>query len=912
MRACFRCPECDDQVRAHDDLLLVAGMRVSQRATTHRRRASHTSPTGRTTRARSRTGRPARVTRSPRRRGCRSRRRVDGKPPYEVVDAATAQRAARPRQGRPVLRLRGRPAVDGRRSRLGPGVPVGRARAPTDDFRPLWAHDRPSERKALVEFLAHGAQAPQALPEHAHLPLRGLREDARCCVWPPATASARTRSTTCCATVCWSTSFRWCARAFGSAPRTTASSRSSRCTWAPNCAPATSPPPPTRSPSTPATASCATTGAGRGGDRAQGDRGLQPLRLPLDAQAARLAGRTGHRVRRSAPRPAPVRAQARRARPPGTDEIADDLDRTLLRFAGRRRRASRTAEQTAVALVAAARGFHRREDKPFWWAHFDRLNNPVDEWDDNSDVFIAEHAEIIADWHQPPRARKPQRHVRLERRHRATASSARRACSRSTSRRRRPASPTTSGPPRLRAPSSRAPDATTRCARHEVVIVEKQPKDGDAFDQLPFALTPGPPINTDSHQQRVDRARPQAAVRHGPAALPAHRGRRHPVCATHPRTRQRWRRCPAPASIADRHHRRAARPRLVLPGGARAARHRQDLHRGRGHRPARQRARLARRRRRTVACGRREPVLRRHRRPASTRRGSPRSNTVDQAPGPAIDQDGVRRLHRRRTHGCVVGGTAWDFANDNRVAAPSLDLLVIDEAGQFSLANTIAVARAARNLLLLGDPQQLPQVSQGTHPEPVDTSALGWLVDGHDVLPAELGYFLDRVLSHAPRGVRARCPRLSYDGQLHSRERRHRRPRTSKASTPGVARAERRPRRQLHRSPEEADAIVGAIGGLLGTRLDRRVAARGRCAQTDVLVVTPYNAQVVTAAAAARRRRARRRRGRHRRQVPGQTGAGRVRVDGGVVGRRRAARNLVPAQPQPAQRRDQPGQVLRP
>src|SRR5438270_819800 len=33
VRACFRCPVCEEQVRATDDLLLVAGMRVSQRAT---------------------------------------------------------------------------------------------------------------------------------------------------------------------------------------------------------------------------------------------------------------------------------------------------------------------------------------------------------------------------------------------------------------------------------------------------------------------------------------------------------------------------------------------------------------------------------------------------------------------------------------------------------------------------------------------------------------------------------------------------------------------------------------------------------------------------------------------------------------------------------------------------------------
>src|SRR5690606_5920299 len=65
--------------------------------------------------------------------------------------------------------------------------------------------------------------------------------------------------------------------------------------------------------------------------------------------------------------------------------------------------------------------------------------------------------------------------------------------------------------------------------------------------------------------------------------------------------------------------------------------------------------------------------------------------------------------------GFVVGGTAWDFSHEQRVPRGSLDLLVIDEAGQFSLASTIAVACAAPRLLLLGDPQQLPQVSQGTH-----------------------------------------------------------------------------------------------------------------------------------------------------------------------------------------------------
>lgn len=97
---------------------------------------------------------------------------------------------------------------------------------------------------------------------------------------------------------------------------------------------------------------------------------------------------------------------------PDVAEPPDQVERTLRAFAGDGIDA-RTREQTAVALLAAAKGFHKREDKPFWWAHFDRVNNPVDEWADDGGVFLAEHHEIVADWHTPPRARKPQRHLRL-------------------------------------------------------------------------------------------------------------------------------------------------------------------------------------------------------------------------------------------------------------------------------------------------------------------------------------------------------------------------------------------------------------------------------------------------------------------------------------------------------------------
>lgn len=80
-----------------------------------------------------------------------------------------------------------------------------------------------------------------------------------------------------------------------------------------------------------------------------------------------------------------------------------------------------------------------------------------------------------------------------------------------------------------------------------------------------------------------------------------------------------------------------------------------------------------------------------------------------ETPYTTIPKNGMASfLGEHADEGAVVGGTAWDFSNTQRVDRDGLDLLVIDEAGQFSLASTIAVAAGAKRLLLLGDPQQLP------------------------------------------------------------------------------------------------------------------------------------------------------------------------------------------------------------
>ncbi|CQD18230.1 RecB family nuclease [Mycolicibacterium conceptionense] len=193
--------------------------------------------------------------------------------------------------------------------------------------------------------------------------------------------------------------------------------------------------------------------------------------------------------------------------------------------------------------------------------------------------------------------------------------------------------------------------------------------------------------------------------------------------------------------------------------------------------------------------------------------------------------------------GCVIGGTAWDFANEGRVPRQCLDLLVIEEAGQFNLANTIAVAPAARNLLLLGDPQQLPQVCQGTHPAPVDDSALGWLVEGAHTLPVDRGYFLDCSFRMHP-AVCAPVSRLSYDGRLQSHEKVSA-ARKLDGIEPGVRTLEVAHLGNSTDSPEEAAAIVAAITGLLGTIWTDEHGSTP-LDQEHFLVVTPYNAQVTT------------------------------------------------------------------
>ena len=111
----------------------------------------------------------------------------------------------------------------------------------------------------------------------------------------------------------------------------------------------------------------------------------------------------------------------------------------------------------------------------------------------------------------------------------------------------------------------------------------------------------------------------------------------------------------------------------------------------------------------------------------------------------------------------IVGGTAFFFTRDENVQ--QFDWLFVDEAGQVALANMAAMGRAARNIVLVGDPRQLPQVIQGAHPSPANQSCLEWMLGEHATVPPDRGIFLATTRRMHPKVCRFISDQV-YEGRL--------------------------------------------------------------------------------------------------------------------------------------------------
>src|SRR5207244_9772529 len=94
----------------------------------------------------------------------------------------------------------------------------------------------------------------------------------------------------------------------------------------------------------------------------------------------------------------------------------------------------------------------------------------------------------------------------------------------------------------------------------------------------------------------------------------------------------------------------------------------------------------------------------------------------------------------------LVAGTSFLFSRDDQ----AVDTLFVDEAGQVSLADVLAVGTSARNVVLLGDPNQLAQVSQGSHPPGASASVLQHLLGGDETVAEGIGLFLGETYRMRP------------------------------------------------------------------------------------------------------------------------------------------------------------------
>jgi uncharacterized protein len=189
----------------------------------------------------------------------------------------------------------------------------------------------------------------------------------------------------------------------------------------------------------------------------------------------------------------------------------------------------------------------------------------------------------------------------------------------------------------------------------------------------------------------------------------------------------------------------------------------------------------------------------------------------------------------------LAAGTSWLFSREGLTG--KFDYLFIDEAGQVSLADAIAVSAAAKNIVLLGDPLQLAQVSQGIHPLHAGASVLEHLLGEAQTVPVDRGIFLDVSYRMHPE-ICTFISETVYGRRLRAGEKTER----QCVNSPGLSGCGLRYIALPHEgnsreSREEAQRIVAEIALLLqGTVTDEDGVTRA-ITPNDIIIVTPYNAQ---------------------------------------------------------------------
>lgn len=178
----------------------------------------------------------------------------------------------------------------------------------------------------------------------------------------------------------------------------------------------------------------------------------------------------------------------------------------------------------------------------------------------------------------------------------------------------------------------------------------------------------------------------------------------------------------------------------------------------------------------------------------------------------------------------IIAGTSFMWSREE--FSEAVDVLFVDEAGQLSLIDTLALSHAAKSLVLLGDPQQLQQPQKGHHPEGTEVSALAHILGDNQTIPEDKGVFLDRTWRMHP----AICEYVSemfYSGRLHPMpdNAKQRLPANTYFSEPGIYVRTVSHFGNSNQSNEEVEVVADLVKEL------SKVTG-------SIKIITPYNAQV--------------------------------------------------------------------
>ena len=193
----------------------------------------------------------------------------------------------------------------------------------------------------------------------------------------------------------------------------------------------------------------------------------------------------------------------------------------------------------------------------------------------------------------------------------------------------------------------------------------------------------------------------------------------------------------------------------------------------------------------------------------------------------------------------IAAGSAWLWSRPE--AQDTVDVLFVDEAAQMSLANVLAISHAGPNLVLVGDPQQLDQPTQGSHPEGTEVSALEHLLEGRRTIEEHQGLFLEQTRRLHP-GICSFTSEVFYEDKLSPMPGLEVQRIVSPGPIEGTGLRFLPVSHQGNQnsSDEEADVVAALVNGLVdgpSSWVDRNGQERPMTLD-DILIIAPYNAQV--------------------------------------------------------------------